>query len=589
MYPVKLSTALTVPFFAHDANGDGVTGLVDGGFTKRISKNGGAFAAMTVTISEMENGWYSLPLGTGHTDTLGILSVSLSHASTKRINLQWRVDTNLAGDSVPQTGDSFVRLGAPAGASVSADVAGVQSDTNDIQTRLPAALTGGRMSSAVESMASNVLTAAALASDAVTEIRSTVSGTSDSGTTTTMVDAARTEADTDYWKGSWILFTSGTISGQARLITGFTPGTDTITFTPAATAAVSTQTYEILPAAAVDFVQTLSTAAKLDVTNATLGSQTDDYATAGTVGFALRPSRAATAQAGAAGSITLDASASASDDFYNTLEIQLLEGTGKGQTRTINDYTGSTKVAAITPNWVTNPDVTSIFVIRPAGQAILAGITHTNAVIPTVSTVNALANDSITAAVIANGAIDAATFAAGAIDNAAFNVTETLTANPAAGGITAASFGAGAIDNAAFNVTETLTANPAAGGIVAASFGAGAIDAAAIAADAIGASELAADAVTEIQAGLSTLTLAQIRTALGTNGSDVLAELAQAAPSATPSLGAAIMLLYMALRNLHTSTATVESVTNDAGTVITKATLSDDGTTFSKAEFVTGP
>lgn len=52
--------------------------------------------------------------------------------------------------SFPQTGDSFARLGAPAGASVSADVAAVktetasiQSDTNDIQSRLPAALTAG--------------------------------------------------------------------------------------------------------------------------------------------------------------------------------------------------------------------------------------------------------------------------------------------------------------------------------------------------------------------------------------------------------------------------------------------------------------
>ena len=118
------------------------------------------------------------------------------------------------------------------------------------------------------------------------------------------------------------------------------------------------------------------------------------------------------------------------------------------------------------------------------------------------ASVGAMAADVVTAAAIAAGAIDAATFAAGAIDNAAFNVTETLTANPAAGGITAASFAAGAIDNAAFNVTETLTANPAAGGIVAASFGAGAIDAAAIAANAIGASELAADAVAEIADGV---------------------------------------------------------------------------------------
>jgi hypothetical protein len=35
------------------------------------------------------------------------------------------------------------RLGAPVGASISADVAGVQADTNDVQARIPAALTGG--------------------------------------------------------------------------------------------------------------------------------------------------------------------------------------------------------------------------------------------------------------------------------------------------------------------------------------------------------------------------------------------------------------------------------------------------------------
>lgn len=77
-------------------------------------------------------------------------------------------------------------------------------------------------------------------------------GTADSGSTTTMVDAVRSEADTDYWKNSWIRFTSGTITGQTRLITGFTPGTDTITFAPATTQAVATNTYEIIPAGAVD-------------------------------------------------------------------------------------------------------------------------------------------------------------------------------------------------------------------------------------------------------------------------------------------------------------------------------------------------
>lgn len=98
MYPVKQSTALTVPVFAHDANGDAVTGMVDGGFTKRISKNGAAFGAMTVTITEMENGWYSVPLSTSHTDTLGLLSITFTNASCKQVNLQLRVTAKLIDD-----------------------------------------------------------------------------------------------------------------------------------------------------------------------------------------------------------------------------------------------------------------------------------------------------------------------------------------------------------------------------------------------------------------------------------------------------------------------------------------------------------
>lgn len=75
-----------------------------------------------------------------------------------------------------------------------------------------------------------------------------------------------------------------------------------------------------------------------------------------------------TAQAGAANTITLDAGASATNDFYNELWIVLIGGTGVGQARVISDYVGSTKVATITPNWVTNPDATSVFMIIPAAR-----------------------------------------------------------------------------------------------------------------------------------------------------------------------------------------------------------------------------
>jgi len=88
--------------------------------------------------------------------------------------------------STAQTGDSFARLGAPAGASVSADlvvidnfvdgietavitnavgadisadIVTLQADTDDIQTRLPAALVGGLMSSDVTAISTDTVAA----------------------------------------------------------------------------------------------------------------------------------------------------------------------------------------------------------------------------------------------------------------------------------------------------------------------------------------------------------------------------------------------------------------------------------------------
>lgn len=100
------------------------------------------------------------------------------------------------------------------------------------------------------------------------------------------------------------------------------------------------------------------------------------------------------------------------------------------------------------------------------------------------------------------------------------------------------------------------------------------ITAAKFAADAIGASALATDAVNEIRDAIWAKTFS---------------ELAQAIPAATPSAEAAIMALYMALRNAIQITATEKRVTNDAGTVIFKKALSDNGTTYTEAEAVAGP
>jgi hypothetical protein len=61
------------------------------------------------------------------------------------------------------------------GLATTANVSAVETDTQDIQGRLPATLTGGRMDASVGAMAANTLTASALAADAVAEIQSGLS------------------------------------------------------------------------------------------------------------------------------------------------------------------------------------------------------------------------------------------------------------------------------------------------------------------------------------------------------------------------------------------------------------------------------
>lgn len=69
---------------------------------------------------------------------------------------------------------------------------------------------------------------------------------------------------------------------------------------------------------------------------------------------------------------------------------------------------------------------------------------------------------------------------------------------------------------------------------------------------------------------------------------DTISELT-APPAATPTMVQAVMLVYMALRNKRDATATLDEIHNDAGTVIAKSTLSDDGTTFTRAKLAAGP
>jgi hypothetical protein len=146
----------------------------------KVSIDSGAEANIT-TLPTYTNGWWIFQLSAAELTGKSI-RVKVVDSATKAVDDQaFLIETygnasalhpfDLGTASTPQTGDVFVRLGAPVAASISADIAGVRADTGNIQTRLPAALVSGRMDASVGAMAANTLTASALAADAVTEIQ----------------------------------------------------------------------------------------------------------------------------------------------------------------------------------------------------------------------------------------------------------------------------------------------------------------------------------------------------------------------------------------------------------------------------------
>lgn len=139
--------------------------------------------------------------------------------------------------------------------------------------------------------------------------------------------------------------------------------------------------------------------------------------------------------------ITLDASASATDNIYRGLWCLITGGAGVGQVRLISTYAGATKIATTVPNWITSVDATSTFALIPAANIYAVGDSATLGNTKTctnTTTVTGNVNGNVTGSVgsIATGGIASASFAAGAIDAAAIATDAIGSAEIAASGAT---------------------------------------------------------------------------------------------------------------------------------------------------------
>ena len=193
----KYNQATTINFNLFDL--DGVDMSVAATFAAgdiKIMKDEGAEANTGSTPTDEGSG-YSLAL-TATEMTAARVMIHLIDQTATKVWLDTSIVIETYGNasathafdldtaSTAQTGDSFARLGAPAGASVSADlvvidnfvdgietavitnavgadvsadIATLQGDTDDIQTRLPSALVGGLMSSDVTAISTDTVAA----------------------------------------------------------------------------------------------------------------------------------------------------------------------------------------------------------------------------------------------------------------------------------------------------------------------------------------------------------------------------------------------------------------------------------------------
>lgn len=99
--------------------------------------------------------------------------------------------------------------------SIQAAIAGVQSDTNDIQTRLPAALVGGRMDASIGAVAAGVIAAASFAAGALDAVWSTAARTLTAFGFSVTTTAADQQASADELLNRNI---AGGGSGGARIV-----------------------------------------------------------------------------------------------------------------------------------------------------------------------------------------------------------------------------------------------------------------------------------------------------------------------------------------------------------------------------------
>lgn len=128
-------------------------------------------------------------------------------------------------------------------AVVQTTVDDIETDTQDIQSRLPAALVGGRIDANMGAISGSAAAADAMEAAAI----GIVTGTAVTGTlSTTQMSTDLTETTDDHYIGRYLVFTGGALAGQATDITDYDGTGKILTFTALTEAPSNTDPWVIL-------------------------------------------------------------------------------------------------------------------------------------------------------------------------------------------------------------------------------------------------------------------------------------------------------------------------------------------------------
>ena len=225
------------------ANAITSTELADDAITAdKIASNAIAAAKIAANALDGKGDWNTTtpPTAEANADAVWDEDIVNSHGTSNTAGRAVRTLDAIGDRSNNSNLDALLGVADSAGVTVTTQISAVETDTQNIQSRIPAALVSGRMSSDMVALSGSTTAADNLEQGSLALVTGAAAGTP----TVTVIDTDLTEATDNHYNGRVLTFTSGVCTGETRTITDYNGTTKELT----------TEAFQTAPSASDTFV-----------------------------------------------------------------------------------------------------------------------------------------------------------------------------------------------------------------------------------------------------------------------------------------------------------------------------------------------